>query len=139
MGAVMTSAGMSRTKRDADYVFYELTRSICPTCRRPIDAHILLRDGRSICASAAPSTGSSKRCLRRRRRLRRQRPLQQAGRHGQHDPLQRLTIPDVLRGIEEQTEALFRVDDFVPVPCCFPTCNSVTYAYLDGDKLIPPA
>jgi 7,8-dihydro-6-hydroxymethylpterin dimethyltransferase len=29
------------------------------------------------------------------------------------------------------------VDDFVPVPCCFPTCNSVTYAYLDGDKLIP--
>ena len=64
-------------------------------------------------------------------------PAFHAGRHGHHDPLQRLTIPDVLRGIQEQTEALFRVDDFVPVPCCFPTCNSVTYAYLDGDKVIP--
>lgn len=30
-------------KRDADYVFYELTRSICPECRRVIDAQILLR------------------------------------------------------------------------------------------------
>ena len=64
-------------------------------------------------------------------------PAFHAGRHGHHDPLQRLTIPDLFRGIEEQTEALFRVDDFVPVPCCFPTCNSVTYAYLDGDKVIP--
>jgi uncharacterized radical SAM superfamily Fe-S cluster-containing enzyme len=27
-------------KKDADYVFYELTRSICPECRRVIDAHI---------------------------------------------------------------------------------------------------
>ena len=25
-------------KKDADYVFYELTRSICPDCRRVIDA-----------------------------------------------------------------------------------------------------
>ena len=24
--------------------------------------------------------------------------------------------------------------DFVPVPCCFPTCNSVTYAYIDGEQ-----
>jgi uncharacterized radical SAM superfamily Fe-S cluster-containing enzyme len=34
------------SKRDADYVFYELTRSICPECRRVIDAHILLRDNK---------------------------------------------------------------------------------------------
>ena len=25
------------------------------------------------------------------------------------------------------------VSDFVPVPCCFPTCNSVTYAFIDGE------
>jgi hypothetical protein len=31
-------------KKDADYVFYELTRSICPNCRKAIDAKILLRD-----------------------------------------------------------------------------------------------
>ena len=31
-------------KQDTDYVFYELTRSICPLCRQVIDAQILLRD-----------------------------------------------------------------------------------------------
>ncbi len=64
-------------------------------------------------------------------------PAFHAGRHVAHDPLQRVTIPDVVRGIEEQTGGLFRAGDFVPVPCCFPTCNSVTYAYLDGDKVVP--
>ena len=60
-----------------------------------------------------------------------------AGRHVDHDPLQRMTIPHVLRLLEEQTEGLFRVSDFVPVPCCFPTCNSVTYAYVDGETVLP--
>jgi uncharacterized radical SAM superfamily Fe-S cluster-containing enzyme len=64
-------------------------------------------------------------------------PAFHAGRHVVHDPLQRMTIPDVVRGIEEQTQGLFRVDDFVPVPCCFPTCNSVTYAFLDGENVVP--
>ena len=33
-------------KRDADYIFLELTRSICPVCRVSIDAKILLRDNK---------------------------------------------------------------------------------------------
>jgi len=64
-------------------------------------------------------------------------PAFHAGRHGAHDPLQRLTIPDILQGMEEQTDGLFVVKDFVPVPCCFPTCNSVTYAYVDGETILP--
>lgn len=64
-------------------------------------------------------------------------PAFHAGRHGAHDPLQRMTIPDVLRLIEAQTEGLFGVSDFVPVPCCFPTCNAVTYAYVEGDTVLP--
>jgi len=36
-----------RKKQDADYVFYELTRSICPDCRRVINAHILLRENKA--------------------------------------------------------------------------------------------
>jgi 7,8-dihydro-6-hydroxymethylpterin dimethyltransferase len=64
-------------------------------------------------------------------------PAFYAGRHGEHDPLQRVTIPDVLAALEEQTEGLFKVSDFVPVPCCFPTCNSVTYALVDGDTVLP--
>ena len=64
-------------------------------------------------------------------------PAFHAGRHADHDPLQRMTIPDVLRGIEEQTNGTFVISDFVPIPCCFPTCNSVTYAYVDGDHVTP--
>jgi len=64
-------------------------------------------------------------------------PAFHAGRFMQHDPLQRMTIPDVLRLIEEQTDGMLRMSDFVPVPCCFPTCNSVTYAYVDGETVLP--
>ncbi len=65
-------------------------------------------------------------------------PAFHSGRHGTHDPMQRMTNPDILRRIEEQTEGMFRVADFVPVPCCFPTCNSVTYAYIDEQNNVTP-
>ena len=64
-------------------------------------------------------------------------PAFHAGRHIKHDPMTRMTIPDVLRLIESQTLGKFQVNDFVPVPCCFPTCNSVTYAFIDGDDITP--
>jgi hypothetical protein len=64
-------------------------------------------------------------------------PAFHAGRHLGHDPMQRITIPDILRLIEEQTTGKFVVSDFIPVPCCFPTCNAVTYAFVDGDKVTP--
>jgi uncharacterized radical SAM superfamily Fe-S cluster-containing enzyme len=53
------------------------------------------------------------------------------------DPLQRMTIPDVLKGLEAQTRGVFKLSDFVPVPCCMPTCNFVTYALIDGDEVTP--
>ena len=64
-------------------------------------------------------------------------PAFHAGRHIKHDPMTRMTIPDVLKLIESQTYGKFQVSDFVPVPCCFPTCNSVTYAFIDGDNITP--
>ncbi len=64
-------------------------------------------------------------------------PAFHAGRHLQHDPTQRITIPDVIKLIEEQTRKQFMVSDFIPVPCCFPTCNSVTYAFIDGEDVTP--
>jgi uncharacterized radical SAM superfamily Fe-S cluster-containing enzyme len=66
-------------------------------------------------------------------------PAFHAGRFMQHDPLQRITIPDILKLIEEQTRQTFVVSDFVPVPCCFPTCNAVTYAFIDGEAVTPLA
>jgi hypothetical protein len=64
-------------------------------------------------------------------------PAFHAGRHPGHDPMQRVTIPDILRLVEEQTAGRFVVSDFIPVPCCFPTCNAVTYAFVDGDRVVP--
>src|ERR1035437_4455421 len=64
-------------------------------------------------------------------------PAFHAGRYLQHDPLQRMTIPDILTLIERQTAGKFLVSDFIPVPCCFPTCNSVTYAFIDGEQVTP--
>jgi hypothetical protein len=64
-------------------------------------------------------------------------PAFHAGRHLQHDPMTRMTIPDILQLIEAQTNGVFVKKDFVPVPCCFPTCNSVTYAFIDGETVTP--
>lgn len=64
-------------------------------------------------------------------------PAFHAGRHMQHDPMQRMTIPDILKLIEQQTGGAFLKSDFIPVPCCFPTCNSVTYAFIDGETVTP--
>jgi hypothetical protein len=36
--AIACGSAAPRAKKDADYVFYELTRSICPNCLRVIDA-----------------------------------------------------------------------------------------------------
>ena len=44
-------------KTDADYVFYELTRSICPTCRRVIDAQVILRDNKVFMRKRCPTCG----------------------------------------------------------------------------------
>ena len=64
-------------------------------------------------------------------------PAFHAGRFMPHDPLRRLTNPDVIRLIADQTDGVFRVDDFVPIPCCYPSCNSATYAYVDGTSVVP--
>ncbi len=49
---------MPLRKRDADYVFYELTRSICPECRRVIDAQILLRHNKVYMRKRCPEHGT---------------------------------------------------------------------------------
>ena len=44
-------------KTDANYVFYELTRSICPDCRRVIDAQVILRDHKVYMRKRCPTCG----------------------------------------------------------------------------------
>lgn len=64
-------------------------------------------------------------------------PVTHAGRHVAFDPLERLTNADVMKLIAAQVPEWFTLADFVPVPCCFPTCRSMTYALIDEDGLVP--
>ncbi len=38
MDTAARDTAKSRVKQDADYIFHELTRSICPECKTVIDA-----------------------------------------------------------------------------------------------------
>ena len=64
-------------------------------------------------------------------------PVTHVGRHIPFDPLERVTIPDVSHGIVEQTNGRFVLEDFVPVPCCFPTCQVNSYVFVDGETVVP--
>ncbi len=64
-------------------------------------------------------------------------PVTHSGRYLDFDPLERLTNSDVIDAIAGQLPEWFRADDFVPVPCCSPTCRSATYALYDGEDLVP--
>jgi 7,8-dihydro-6-hydroxymethylpterin dimethyltransferase len=64
-------------------------------------------------------------------------PVTHAGRHGRFDPCTRLTNADVIHGLVAQCPDWFRVSDFFPVPCCAPTCRSITYVLADGEDVLP--
>jgi 7,8-dihydro-6-hydroxymethylpterin dimethyltransferase len=64
-------------------------------------------------------------------------PVTHSGRHTVFDPLTRLTNSDVIELIAEQCPQWLRTTDFFPVPCCFPTCRSVTYLLTDGTAVVP--
>jgi uncharacterized radical SAM superfamily Fe-S cluster-containing enzyme len=65
-------------------------------------------------------------------------PVTHSGRfRADADPLRKLTNSDVIDAICAQLPEWFRGDDFVPVPCCSPTCRSATFALYDDEDLIP--
>jgi 7,8-dihydro-6-hydroxymethylpterin dimethyltransferase len=63
-------------------------------------------------------------------------PVTHAGRHPEFDPGKRLTNSDVIHAIVEQTDGALVASDFFPVPCCFPTCRSVTYLLVEGETVV---
>jgi 7,8-dihydro-6-hydroxymethylpterin dimethyltransferase len=63
-------------------------------------------------------------------------PITNVGRHGDFNPLDRTTVPDVIQAIDAQTNGMFRTGDFVPLPC-HSDCISMTYAYVKGEKVKP--
>ncbi|KYF72425.1 radical SAM protein [Sorangium cellulosum] len=53
-----------------------------------------------------------------------------------HDPLNVMTIPDVVRAAEEQT-GLLKKSDFLPLPCSHPSCFALTYLLKVDGEFIP--
>ena len=49
----------------------------------------------------------------------------------------RITYPDVIRKIAEQSDGIFRTDDFMPLPCAHPNCHQLTYAYRAHGQVVP--
>ena len=64
-------------------------------------------------------------------------PVTHVGRHMTFNPMRRVTIPDIIHGIVDQTKGRFVLEDFVPVPCCFPTCQVNSYVFVDGETTAP--
>ena len=64
-------------------------------------------------------------------------PVTHSGRYMRFDPMDRETVADVIHDIAEQTDGMFVESDFVPVPCCHPTCRSATYAYVEKGEVTP--
>ena len=64
-------------------------------------------------------------------------PVTHSGRYMPFDPMDRETVADVIHGIAEQTDGMFVESDFIPVPCCHPTCRSATYAYVEKGEVTP--
>jgi uncharacterized radical SAM superfamily Fe-S cluster-containing enzyme len=49
----------------------------------------------------------------------------------------RITFPDVVRAVAEQTDGLFAESDFMPLPCAHPNCHSLSYAYRTAHGVVP--
>ena len=71
-------------------------------------------------------------------------PASYVGRHVLPRELERrVTFPDILRGICEQTshrsDGGWRMSDFAPLPCAHPNAHSLAYAYRNGREVVPLA
>jgi uncharacterized radical SAM superfamily Fe-S cluster-containing enzyme len=49
----------------------------------------------------------------------------------------RLTFPDVVQRIVEQSPGLFETADFMPLPCAHPNCHTLSYVYRSPRGTIP--
>ncbi|MHA2295786.1 MAG: radical SAM protein [Candidatus Hodarchaeales archaeon] len=50
-----------------------------------------------------------------------------------YNPLDHLTLTDIIREIEEQTKGLYEKKDFFPIPCPYPHCSACTFSYRDPE------
>ncbi len=56
---------------------------------------------------------------------------------GPHDPLDVITIPDIVNGAAAQTDGELLREDFLPLPCSHPGCFALTYLLKTDDGFVP--
>ena len=57
-------------------------------------------------------------------------PTTYAGRYFLPEHLEnRITFPDILKGIETQTDGSWKASDFTPIPCAHPNAHTISYAF----------
>jgi 7,8-dihydro-6-hydroxymethylpterin dimethyltransferase len=56
---------------------------------------------------------------------------------GPHDPMNVMTIPDVVNAIDQQTAGALTKQDFLPLPCSHPSCFGLTYLLKVEDGYVP--
>lgn len=54
-----------------------------------------------------------------------------------HDPLDVITIPDIVNAMDSQTGGLLRADDFLPLPCSHAGCFGLTYLLKTPEGYVP--
>jgi len=64
-------------------------------------------------------------------------PTFYSGRHPSFDPLDRVTLPDVLKGVASQSKYGLLSSDFFPIPCCYPNCSSASYVFFEDGIATP--
>lgn len=57
------------------------------------------------------------------------------GRFVPFDPMDRMTVSDVVRAVAAGGQ--FAAEDFIPIPCCDPVCTAATYAYVRDGRVTP--
>ncbi len=65
-------------------------------------------------------------------------PATYSGRHFLPDALeQRITFPDVIDNIAQDSRNAYQAKDFFPLPCAHPNCHWISLAARDGAQLLP--
>jgi uncharacterized radical SAM superfamily Fe-S cluster-containing enzyme len=65
-------------------------------------------------------------------------PATYVGRHVLPADLERrVTFPDVIQAVANQSSGFWRTDDFLPLPCAHPNAHSLAYAYREGSRAVP--
>ena len=134
-----------RVKQEADYIFRELTRSICPECKAVIDAQIIIRDSKVFMRKRCPSHDWFEGIISADSQMYVDSvkfnkpgtlPLEFSTEVRNGCPLDCGLCPEHKQHI---CLALIEVNTACNLNCpvCFPTCQVTSYVLVDGGKIMP--